>query len=45
MARVHPNGLASTLMSEVVIVGLGTIDAARQSTWREHMQDARFVML
>jgi hypothetical protein len=32
-------------MSEVVIVGLGTIDAAGQSTWREHLKDARFVML
>jgi hypothetical protein len=32
-------------MSEVAIVGLGRIDAARQSTWRAHMQDARFVML
>jgi glycosyltransferase involved in cell wall biosynthesis len=45
MAWMHTYGLTSTLMSEVVIVGLGTIDAARQSAWREHLQDARFVML
>jgi glycosyltransferase involved in cell wall biosynthesis len=32
-------------MSEVAIVGLGMIDAARQFTWRAHIQHARFVML